>query len=146
MNSRTIATLQNPIDRPSNPCLDQRIVQSDRTWEQFKLVQQGLQNSRGVRLFFYQGTIEILLPGLDHEFYKSIIGMLLELWFLEKNIEFAPTGSMTQEQPGTAFAEPDESYSIGQPKSMPDLSIEVKFTSGGIDKLACYKALGASEV
>lgn len=35
---------------------------------------------------------------------------------------------------------------MGQAKPIPDLSIEVVFTSGGIDKLARYQALGVPEV
>lgn len=51
---------------------DQRIVHHGRTWEQFKLIQKGFEGSPGVRLFYYHGTIEILMPGEDHEFFKPI--------------------------------------------------------------------------
>ena len=125
---------------------DSRIVQSDRTWEQFKHLQKGFEGSPGVRLFYYEGTIEILMPGLDHEFFKSVIGMLLELFFLAKEIEFAPTGSVTQERENVVSAQADESYCIGQPKTPPDLSIEVIFTSGSATKLQRYQALGVPEV
>jgi hypothetical protein len=46
---------------------DQRIVQSKRSGEQFKLIQQGFDNASGVRLFCYDGTLEILMPGREHE-------------------------------------------------------------------------------
>lgn len=123
-----------------------RLVQHDRTWEQFKHIQKGFEGSPGVRLFYYEGTIEILMPGLDHEFFKSVIGMLLELFFLAKEIEFAPTGSVTQERENVVSAQADESYCIGQPKTPPDLSIEVIFTSGSATKLQRYQALGVPEV
>lgn len=126
--------------------IDQRIVHHDRTWEQFKLIQKGFENSPGVRLFYYNGTIEILMPGREHEVFKSIIGMLLELFFLDREIEFEPTGSMTQEVEGEASAQADESYCVGVSKPIPDLSIEVVCTSGGPNKLERYKALGVSEV
>jgi len=125
---------------------DQRIVHPNRTWEQFKLIQKGFEGSPGVRLFYYNGTIEILMPGRDHEVFKSIIGMLLEIFFVEKGIEFEPTGSMTQEQEGVVSAQADESYCIGVSKAIPDLSIEVIFTSGGPNKLERYKGLGVCEV
>jgi Uma2 family endonuclease len=125
---------------------DPRLVQHDRTWEQFKHIQKGFEGSPGVRLFYYEGTIELLMPGLDHEFFKSVIGMLLELFFLAKEIEFAPTGSVTQERENVVSAQADESYCIGQPKTPPDLSIEVIFTSGSATKLQRYEALGVPEV
>jgi hypothetical protein len=54
------------------PTQDQRIVQQGRTWQQFKLVQEGLADSPGMRLASYHETIEILMPGKDHEAFKSL--------------------------------------------------------------------------
>jgi Uma2 family endonuclease len=116
------------------------------TWEGFKLIQQGLTDSPGVKLAYYNGTIELLMPGQDHEFFKSLIGYLIETFFYEKGIKFKPTGSMTQEKETEASAQADESYCIGELKPIADLSIEVVFTSGGESKLARYRALGVSEV
>ena len=126
--------------------IDQRIVHHGHTWEQFKLIQQGFEGSSGVRLFYYNGTIEILMPGEDHEFFKTIIGYLVESFLLDRGIEFIPAGSMTQERQGTASAQADESYWIGEKTRIPNLSIEVIFTSGGPSKLERYQALGVSEV
>jgi Uma2 family endonuclease len=126
--------------------LDQRIVYHGITWQQFKLIQAGFVNSPGVRLFFYQDTIEILMPGREHEIFSRLIGFLIGLFCLEKDIEFEPTGSMTQEREGEASAQADESYCFGDSKPIPDLAIEVIFTSGGTEKLARYKALGVPEV
>jgi Uma2 family endonuclease len=125
---------------------DQRIVLSGRTWEQFKLVQQGFADSPGVRLAYYDGTIEILMPGREHEVFKGIIALLLGIFFEENDIEFEPTGAMTQERERTVSAQADESYCIGTSKPTPDLVIEVVFTSGGAAKLQRYQALGVPEV
>ena len=116
------------------------------TWESFRLIQQGLTDSPGIKLAYYNGTIELLMPGQDHEFFKSLIGYLIETFFYEKGIKFKPTGSMTQEKEAEASAQADESYCIGEFKPIADLSIEVVFTSGGESKLARYKALRVSEV
>jgi Uma2 family endonuclease len=129
-----------------NPTRDQRIVHHGRTWQQFKLIQEGFAESSGVRLFYHNSTIEILMPGREHEFFKTFIGLLIETFFVEKGIEFEPMGSMTQEIEGEVSAEADESYCIGEFKPIPDLAIEVVFTSGGPNKLARYKALGVPEV
>ncbi|MGG6268942.1 Uma2 family endonuclease [Leptolyngbya sp. AN03gr2] len=66
--------------------------------------------------------------------------------FEEIEVEFAPTGSMDQEREGIVSARADESYCIGDLKPLPDLSIEVIFTSGGPSKFARYQALGIPEV
>jgi Uma2 family endonuclease len=125
---------------------DQRIVHHGRTWSQFKLIEQGFENSPGVRLYYYDGTVEILMPGQEHEFFSRVIGILIAAFFEEIGIEFAPTGSMTQAKEGVVSAQADESYCIGDLKPKPDLSIEVIFTSGGPNKLDRYKALGVPEV
>jgi Uma2 family endonuclease len=125
--------------------LDQRIVHQG-TWEQFKLIQRGFDGSPGVRLFYYDGTIEILMPGREHELFASIIGHLITAFLVERGIFFQPTRSMTQEREGVASAQADESYCIGSVKPIPDLSIEVVFTSGSASKLERYWALGVPEV
>jgi hypothetical protein len=51
---------------------DQRIVLSGRTWEQFKLIQKGFEDSAGVRLFYFDGMIETLMPGREHEICSVI--------------------------------------------------------------------------
>jgi Uma2 family endonuclease len=86
------------------------------------------------------------MPSHAHEFNKTIIGFLIELFCLESNIEFEPTGSMTQQREGEVSIEPDESYCFGTSKSIPDLAIEVIFTSGSAKKLQRYLALEIPEV
>jgi Uma2 family endonuclease len=125
---------------------DQQLVHSGHTWEQFKLIQRGFAGFSGVRLAYYDGTIEILMPGRDHEMFASFIGYLVMTFLLTKGIRFKPTRSMTQEKVGVVSVQADESYCIGESKPIPDLSIEVVFSSGGETKLPRYQALGVSEV
>jgi len=125
---------------------DRSIIYSGITWEQFKLIQTGFANSTGVRLFYYQGTIEILMPGRAHETVSRFICILLSIFCLENGIEFEPTGSMTQQREGEVSVEPDESYCFGISKPILDLVIEVIFTSGNPKKLQRYQALGIPEV
>lgn len=124
---------------------DQVTVYPDRTWEQFKHIQKGLEGFPNVRLSYYNGTIEVLMPGENHEFFKTIIGFLVELFLMQRGVEFIPAGSMTQEKVGTAAAQADESYWVGIKKAVPDLSIEVVFTNR-VNKLERYQALGVSEL
>lgn len=129
----------------------QRLIHSGHTWEQFKLIQKGFEGFPGVRLAYYKGTVEILTPGRDHEIFASFIGYLVMTFMLTKGIRFKPTRSMTQEKVGVVSVQADESYCIGEAsvsesRAIPDLSIEVVFSSGGEAKLARYQALGVREV
>lgn len=134
------------ILKQSRASQDRVTVYHERTWEQFKHIQKGLEGSPGVRLAFYEGVVEIFMPGQPHEIFRKVIAALLEAFFLEWNIRIVPTGSVTQEREGVASAQADESYCFGSAKPIPDLSIEVIFTSGSTAKLKRYQALGVPEV
>jgi len=130
----------------SKPNPEVRIEQSLITWEQFKLIQRGFADAKGIRLAYYEGILEIVSTSVDHELIKTIIGALLELYFLEMEIEFFPMGQATQEKAAQVSLQPDESYSFGSPKKIPDLAIEVILTSGNSEKLKKYYLLGVPEV
>lgn len=125
---------------------DQHLIYSGITWEQFKLIQAGFANSTGVRLFYHQEAIEIIMPGRAHETVSRFICVLLSIFCIENNIEFEPTGSMTQQREGIVSVEPDESYCFGTSKLTPDLVIEVIFTSVSPKKLQRYQTLEIPEV
>jgi Uma2 family endonuclease len=134
------------IDRPPQTTAD-RLIILQGGWTQFRFIQQGCEQTSNARLSYFNGTIEILMPGQLHETFSRIIGWMLSTFFLTKTtIDFTPTGSVTQECAGEAAAQADESYCIGMLKPIPDLSIEIIFTSGSINKLDRYQALGVPEV
>jgi len=129
--------------------LDQRLVYSGISWQEFKSIETGFANAPGIRLSYYQGEVEILGVSQDHEFFSRTISALLFIYCLEKRIAFAPTGSFTLEKEGVASAQADESYFIGRGRvagSPPDLCIEIVFTSGNESKLNRYRVLGVPEV
>ncbi len=125
---------------------NQSVRLSGHSWFQFKQLQAAIQGSSKARLYYHEGTIEIFMPGKDHESFKSLIGQLLELFFLKHGIIYKSTGSMTQEHDGQTSVQADESYCIGGDKSIPDLSIEVVYSSGNEAKLSSYQALKCPEV
>ena len=53
---------------------------------------------------------------------------------------------MTQEKEGEASTQADKSFCLDEPKPIPDLSIAVVYTSGGLSQLPKYQALGVPEV
>lgn len=135
---------QTPL--PKLPMQDQRIIYAGRTWQQFKQIQNGFEGSTGIRLFYHNGTLEILMPGREHELFAHIIGWFVTSFLAQQRIFFQPTGTMTQERESEISVQADQSYWIGSVKPIPDLSIEVVFSSGTVDKLARYRALKVPEV
>jgi Uma2 family endonuclease len=131
-----------PLHLERSDVSEQRITYSDRTWEQFKLLEQGLEGLTGLRLFYFDGKVEILMPGRNHELFTEVIALLIQVFLLARGLEFTPTGSMTREEEGSGSAEPDKSYEFGELK----LAIEVIVTSGSINKLDLYEVLGFHEV
>ena len=139
-------SLESPlVDRPLDQASDQRIF-FPGTWESFELIQKGMSDLHRVKLSFYDGMIEIFMPGAAHSKFVHIVGYLVTTLLLENGIEFIPSGDKNQIKKGIAGLQADESYCIGQEKDIPDLSIEVVFTSGGPSKLKMYAELGTAEV
>jgi Uma2 family endonuclease len=101
----------------------------------------------GLRLLYLDGVLEIFMPSPEHELIKKAIARLLERYAEEVEIELHAYGSTTFRQSSKAAGlEPDECYCIGTLKPQPDLAVEVNLTSGGLDKLAIYRAIGVPEV
>ena len=87
------------------------------------------------------------MPGEPHETVKKRIAALLEFYLLIAGFDFTPTGSMTLESEAVAVKrEADESYKLAPGRRLPDLAIEIVFSSGGINKLEVYKRLKIPEV
>jgi hypothetical protein len=72
----TIDTNRSPIEVEIGKG-DVRTIQRGKTWAQFEYLQKGFEDTRGVKLFYYHGTIEILMPGAVHELFKKIIAILI---------------------------------------------------------------------
>jgi Uma2 family endonuclease len=141
-----MVVVSQPLKTANNDYLTDRLLTVQGSWEHFLLIRQGFEQNSGARLFYYEGVIEILMPGQLHEIFSSLIGCLLMNFLAAQKIAFVPTRSMTQERSGVAAVQSDESYCFGAAKPIPDLAIEVVFTSGGVNKLERYKALGVREV
>ncbi|WP_164929474.1 Uma2 family endonuclease [Gloeobacter violaceus] len=130
------------IDDPE----EQRIF-ANVTWSQYEALLAELDDSLAYRVNYLDGVLEIVAPSRRHETGKTRIGTLLEIYFLETDTEYFPTGSTTFRNPEQQVgAEPDESYCIGTDKEFPDLVIEVIVTSGGIARLERFRRLGVREV
>ncbi|TDI44700.1 MAG: Uma2 family endonuclease [Acidobacteria bacterium] len=130
------------------PTADQRVVTYGVSWSHYE-TQLALRGERSIpRVAYLEGVLELMSPSRDHERIKSYIGRLIEAYALERNIDLSPYGAWTlKSEPTQSGLEPDECYLIGdQNKDIPDLAIEVVWTSGGIGKLEIYRRLGLGEV
>lgn len=131
------------------PTADQRIVLAGVPWSRYE-VELALRGDKSVpRLTYLEGALELMSPSKEHERLASYIGRLVEVFADETGLELSPYRSWTLKSgPGKAGSEPDECYIVGddQSKNVPDLVVEVVWTSGGIDKLEVYRRLGVREV
>lgn len=126
---------------------EQYLILSGISWLQLEAIEAAFENVAGVRFVYLDGLLEIMTISPEHEDTKGTIRALLETYMREKGIRFYIRGSATLgSQELGARKEPDESYNLATKKAIPDLVIEVVFTSGGIDKLQLYKRIGIPEV
>jgi Uma2 family endonuclease len=136
------------LDKPAHqPTEEKLITLYGISWEKFKAIEAQLQDNRDVRLSYLSGVLEIMSPiGEEHEDIKSTLDLLLEAYMREKGIRFYRRGGFTLEAPGYASGTPDESYSIGSKKEVPDIVIEIIITSGTINRRELYKPKKVPEI
>ncbi|MDJ0680206.1 MAG: Uma2 family endonuclease [Xenococcaceae cyanobacterium MO_167.B52] len=126
---------------------EERFITSGVDWEAYESILESLGNSSSYRLAYLSETLEIVSPSRNHELDKENIGRLLEAYLEENRIRFWGLGSTTfRNKDQQAGKEPDKCYCIVTDKEIPDLAIEVVYTSGGVDTPEIYQRLGVKEV
>ncbi|HIK12985.1 MAG TPA: Uma2 family endonuclease [Oscillatoriaceae cyanobacterium M33_DOE_052] len=146
MLSSEINALIDPEARQRQDC-EWRYMIDRVEWEQYETLLARNGDNAAYRVTYLDGALEIMSPSRRHESRKTRIGNLLEIYFLEADINYFPFGSTTLRQEAERSGiEPDEAYCIGTDKEFPDLAIEVIITSGGLDKLEVYRRLNVREV
>jgi Uma2 family endonuclease len=129
---------------------DQRIVMYGLSWDDFKTLLALRGENACPRMAYLDGAVELMSPSQGHEEENSMLGSLVEHYCIERNILVKPYGSwLVKKKRKKAGLEPDECYCFGPKpgsKPVPDLAIEVVWTSGGIDKLEIYRRLKIGEV
>lgn len=104
-----------------------------------------LNNKRG-RISFLHNVITIMSPSFNHEAIAEILGDLIKIYCDQNNLVYYSMGSTTISNKPTAAKQPDASFSFKTKKDIPDLAVEVIFTSGGLDDLEKYRCIGVKEV
>ncbi len=74
---------------------DHRVFLREVAWEDYQRLLEIRGDHSAPRYTYLEGDLEIMSPSKTHEAIKSMIGRLVEVWCLEKGIEFCALGSWT---------------------------------------------------
>ncbi|MFN9556602.1 MAG: Uma2 family endonuclease, partial [Dolichospermum sp.] len=85
-------TSQSVLDNVDS---DQILLMNGINWNIYEILLQRFESISHYRFKYLEGTLEIKSPSRRHEFDKKIIALLLETYFIEKDIDFYPLGSTT---------------------------------------------------
>jgi Uma2 family endonuclease len=147
LSTLTIEAFTQRLYADVNHDREERRMISGVSWADYEALLADLGDSNAYRVAYLDEVVEIMSPSRRHETGKSRIGNLMELYFIDNDIEYFPTGSTTfRKQEWLAGCEPDESYCLGEDRPFPDLVIEVVVTSGGLNRLQLHERLGVAEV
>jgi Uma2 family endonuclease len=116
--------------------------------------------SRGGRLAYDRGRLEIMSPSLGHENVKSLLCRFIEMFAEERGIDLVAAGSVTLARNDLDRGiEADACYFFGSHARLrsrdaidlavdppPELAVEVDMSRSSVNKLAIYAALGVAEI
>ncbi|MGK7899700.1 MAG: Uma2 family endonuclease [Xenococcus sp. (in: cyanobacteria)] len=144
----TLDIASSDLEKLLNPMMkENRIALNDISWHEYESLLNIFKDQPLLRLIYLEKNLEIMTNSPEHEMLKTLIGRLIEIYALEKEIDLYGCGATTYKKEAKLRGlEPDESYCFGSRKEIPDLAIEVVITSGGIDKLKIYQGLNVPEV
>ena len=137
---------ETPINFPITE--EQRLIINGVTWEQYStLVNIYTDEYPSLHMTYLNGVLEIMSTSNEHERLIKIFARLLEMYFVERQIDLNGYGQTTfRQELAQRGLEPDECYCFGELKEVPDIAIEIVISSGGIDKLEVYQGLEIPEV
>ncbi|MBW4515055.1 MAG: Uma2 family endonuclease [Timaviella obliquedivisa GSE-PSE-MK23-08B] len=138
-----------------------RVMLYSVSWEQFENILENLGNHRAARIAYDNGTLEIMTPLPEHEYFKEVIGTGVQDIAEELEIDYESYGSTTwRKQIKMAGLEPDNCFyfqneaivrgrldldlSKGDPP--PDLALEIDITHKSLDRFPIYARLEVPEL
>lgn len=143
------------------PQVEQRVQLSGLSWATYQALKAELDN-RNLRLTYHQGVLEIMVPSPEHEYFKKVMGRLVETLAEEFVINLYPLGSTTLEREDlVSGSEPDECFYLTVSKiravkgkkridltqdPAPDLVVEVDITSRSKRRSQVYATLQVPEI
>ena len=134
-----------PINKDYLLKQDRTISFSGMTWEDYEKFSTA--EYLGYRTSFLNGVITLMSPSQNHEIVKDFIFLLVITYCDAFEIDYYPTGSTTyKDKHKQVGKEPDTSFCFNSLKEIPDLAIEVVFSSSSTNDLQKYQKLGVKEV
>ena len=145
---------------PSRPEPERRVTLYGVRWETYEHLLIDLANCSVPRVTFDQGVLEIMSPTAEHEEYKHMLTLLVEVAAEEFRVNLRGLGSTTFKRPDLQKGfEPDSCFYIQSAPRIrgkrqielpedppPDLLIEIDITSSSINRFALFAEAGVPEV
>lgn len=123
---------------------DQTFSLAGMSWEDYTKFNS--EEYLGYRVSYFKGVITLVSPSKNHERIAQTIAILVCAYCRKFNLPYFPMGSTRLENKPLAGKEPDVSFAFNIDKDIPDLAIEVIFSSGSLDELDKYQTIGVKEV
>ena len=135
------------IERDNLQQKDKLFICSNTSWDEYEAILQQKANSSAYRISFLNGVLKIMSPSRNHEIIKDFICLLIVAYCDAIELDYYPLGSTTLKQKDKSVGkEPDTSFCFNSLKVIPDLAVEVVFSSGSVEDLEKYRRLGVKEV
>ncbi|ELS00682.1 hypothetical protein Xen7305DRAFT_00003830 [Xenococcus sp. PCC 7305] len=137
-----------------------RVILQNINWQQFEDLLLDLGSRSGTRLAYDQGTLEIMNPLPEHEYYKEVIGDVVKDLAEELELDYESLGSTTWKlktqlagvEPDNCFYFQNETLVRGQLNfdldrdPPPDLVLEIDLTSKSLPRFPIYARLKVMEI
>ncbi|HAT14481.1 MAG TPA: hypothetical protein DCS91_13755 [Microcoleaceae bacterium UBA11344] len=137
-----------------------RVVLYNISWQQFENLLVDLGESRAARVAYDHGTLEIMTPLPEHEYYKETIGDAVKDIAEVLEQDYESLGSTTwKREIQKAGVEPDNCFYFQNEAKIrgklqfnleqdppPDLALEIDVTSKSIGRFPIYARLGVPEI
>jgi Uma2 family endonuclease len=137
-----------------------RVVLHNISWYQFENLLKDLGDKRAARVAYDDGTLEIMTPLPEHEYYKEVIGIAVQDIAEELGLDYESLGSTTwKRESRLAGVEPDNCFYFQNEAKIrgklefdltqdppPDLVLEIDFTSKSLNRFPIYARLEVPEI
>ncbi len=156
----SVATATNYLEVIDHLTPGEPAIFHDVSWEAYEQLSDELVDRSGVRVSFYEGTLEVMTTSTEHDFYEDLLQNLVRLLSLRLMFRFRSFGRATMKKSKAQTGkEPDGCYFIkscdliGRRKRLdfesdppPDIAVEIDLSTKSIPKLPIYHALRVAEV
>jgi Uma2 family endonuclease len=137
-----------------------RVVLYDISWQQFENILQNLGESRAATIAYDLGTLEIMTPLPEHEYYKEVISDSVKDIADTLDLDYESYGSTTWKYKSRMAGLESDNCFYFQNESLvrgrleldlnqyppPDLALEIDLTSKSLNRFSIYARLGVPEI